>query len=492
MGKKSPLILLAFLLSAVNAFAWMDAWAPDFNPPPAPVREMSWTCVSNFAVAVHWCDRDSYWTSCHGGLLDLNGDGVEDQVFILPWMGCGLGNHLYSAYFFVSSKKDGWTATRIDGYGMSMSDLVSVRGKVYFRHSHIACGFEKSQHNHWVYQIFSFDAKGDMVCANSDFERLFPAVTIYYEKPKFKQIDLTANDRKIIRDGQLPGVRGGQPISYRGSYWNRPRAYEMDADTAKLKRQFEAEWKRQVGDCTNGLTVTMTGGDAGCRTFFKEWQRRILRHQAYKIEDSRLRERVLDWMLKAKSVESLYHGLLVPHQEIIDRWYAYEMNKDAQSRENRFGGGFKNGRARWKDEKGREMSAVMLLDYIWPRRWMNAFAIIQVGESRFFDKHGSCLDDAATEFWVGVLCQDLLPGQGELLWAKKIPSTGVCMSSPSVKVPFGCRYTIAFERGKAKVLDCRTGTVVLELEDYWPDEDWKQGEGSFNEKCLGGLALSWI
>lgn len=148
-----------------------------------------------------------------------------------------------------------------------------------------------------------------------------------------------------------------------------------------------------------------------------------------------------------------------------------EMNKDAQSRKNRFGGGFKNGQARWMDEMGREMSAVMLLDYIWPRRWMNAFAIIQVGEFRFFDKHGSCLDDAATEFWVGVFCQDELPGQGELLWAKKIPSTDVCMPSPSVKVPFGRRYTIAFERGKAKVLDCRRGTVVLELEDYWPDED---------------------
>ena len=79
-------------------------------------------------------------------------------------------------------------------------DLVKVAGKTYFRHSTFFEGFEKSRHNHWVYQVFSFDKNGDVVCANGDFGKLFPAVTIYYIKPKFRQIELTAGDLKQIED----------------------------------------------------------------------------------------------------------------------------------------------------------------------------------------------------------------------------------------------------------------------------------------------------
>ena len=64
--------------------------------------------------------------------------------------------------------------------------------------------FEKSKHNHWVYQVFSFDKKGVMKCGNKDFGKLFPAVTIYYVKPRFKQIDLTRRDRRKIADETMP------------------------------------------------------------------------------------------------------------------------------------------------------------------------------------------------------------------------------------------------------------------------------------------------
>ena len=37
-----------------------------------------------------------------------------------------------------------------------------------------------------------------MKCSNADFGEKFPAVTIYYIKPKFRQIELTAGDRKKI------------------------------------------------------------------------------------------------------------------------------------------------------------------------------------------------------------------------------------------------------------------------------------------------------
>ena len=53
--------------------------------------------------------------------------------------------------------------------------------------------------------------------------------------------------------------------------------------------------------------------------FIKEWKPRILRYQAYKVKDGRQREKMVDRMLKANSIESLYYGLLIPHQEIWDR-----------------------------------------------------------------------------------------------------------------------------------------------------------------------------
>ena len=43
-----------------------------------------------------------------------------------------------------------------------------------------------------------------MKCGNADFGEKFPAVTIYYIKPKFRQIELTAGDLKKIADGTKP------------------------------------------------------------------------------------------------------------------------------------------------------------------------------------------------------------------------------------------------------------------------------------------------
>ena len=57
----------------------------------------------------------------------------------------------------------------MEGYGVEKSDFVKVAGKTYFRHSEFFEHFEKSQHNHWVYQMFSFDKSGAMKCSNGDF-----------------------------------------------------------------------------------------------------------------------------------------------------------------------------------------------------------------------------------------------------------------------------------------------------------------------------------
>lgn len=190
--------VLGCLVWGLNAYAWMDDWAPEFKCDRAEVEVLPKRSVSNFVGMVRSEDIETYWQYCEGYRLDLNDDGIKDFLFILPWMGCGLNACGYDAHFKVSAGGKGWTDTVVECYGISTDDLVKVAGKTYFRHSNFFEEFEKSEHNHWVYQVFSFDRNGDVVCANGDFGKLFPAVTIYYINPKFRQIELTAGDLRQI------------------------------------------------------------------------------------------------------------------------------------------------------------------------------------------------------------------------------------------------------------------------------------------------------
>ena len=186
-------------LFSFDAHAWMGDWAPAFKCLSANVEDLSETSVSNFVNAVDPAYAWEALSYCKGCKLDLNRDGTKDLVYILPRMGCGLASQIYDVYFRVSAGvKHEWVDTIITGYGVEENDFVKVGEKIYFRYSDFFSWFEKSKHNHWVYQVFSFDKKGAMVCSNRDFGELFPAVTIYYEKPKFRQIRLTKNDRKKI------------------------------------------------------------------------------------------------------------------------------------------------------------------------------------------------------------------------------------------------------------------------------------------------------
>ena len=270
---------------AFSANAWMDEWAPAFKCSPAAVEELPDTNVSNFVSTVHSEDLDRadfYWQYCKGYKLDLNGDGIKDFVYILPWMGCGLAAQGYDAHFRVSAGANGWADTVIEGHDISKADLVNVAGNIYFRHSDIFWHFEKSKHNHWVYQIFSFGKNGDMICSNSEFGNLFPAVTIYYIKPKFKQIELTSNDLKGIEDWtrrkiHLPGRNTKKPkenfdlLNYR-ALWND------DAEKAKMvinpvsKKKEANDWKppRKLTEaqCTKLMRIMTDrfGEPAKCRT----------------------------------------------------------------------------------------------------------------------------------------------------------------------------------------------------------------------------------
>ena len=175
----------------------------------ANVEALPKVSVSNY-VCTATEGGDFRWEYSEGYAIDLNDDGTKDQVFIIPWMGNGLNASGYDVHFMVSDSAKGRKKTIIEGYGVSKSDFVKAKGKTYFRHSkffehfeksehnHFFEHFEKSEHNHWVYQLFSFDKNGVMKCSNADFVEKFPAVTIYYIKPKFRQIELTAGDLKKI------------------------------------------------------------------------------------------------------------------------------------------------------------------------------------------------------------------------------------------------------------------------------------------------------
>ena len=193
------------LVLAFDANAWMDPWAPVFKATPASVQALSRTSVSNYVCNI--LGDEFRWKYSEGYALDLNDDGTEDQVFIIPWMGNGLLAAGYDVHFLVSNGAKGRRKTVMEGYGVEKSDFVKVAGKTYFRHSQFFEHFEKSPHNHWVYQVFSFDKNGAIRCSNGDFGKQFPAVTIYYINPKFKQIELTKGDLKKIAAGTKPTSR---------------------------------------------------------------------------------------------------------------------------------------------------------------------------------------------------------------------------------------------------------------------------------------------
>ena len=139
------------LMLYFEANAWMDPWAPEFKATAANVEALPKVSVSNY-VCTATEGGEFRWEYSEGYAIDLNDDGTKDQVFIIPWMGNGLGASGYDVHFMVSDGAKGRKKTVIEGYGVSKSDFVKVKGKTYFRHSKFFEHFEKSEHNHWVYQ----------------------------------------------------------------------------------------------------------------------------------------------------------------------------------------------------------------------------------------------------------------------------------------------------------------------------------------------------
>ena len=185
------------------AHAWMDSYAPKLKSTPAKLSVLSKKNIKWFVEDVK--SGSEFVSKYSEGVgVDLNDDGYKDFVFIIPWMGNGLSASGYNAHFIVSEGKGGRVENIIEGYGIDISDIVNIDGKIYFRHSAFFESFEKSQHNHWVFQIYSFDTNGIMRCANADIRKSFPAATIFYSNPKFKAIELTDADRQRIAQETKP------------------------------------------------------------------------------------------------------------------------------------------------------------------------------------------------------------------------------------------------------------------------------------------------
>ena len=118
INKTAIAIAFAGLLSS-SANAWMEDWAPAFNCTPAAAEKLSETNVSNFVSKVRF-EKDSYWQCCEGYKLDLNGDGIKDFVYILPWRGSGLGG-------MGITRISGSPPEQMDGQIRSLMDSTSLR-----------------------------------------------------------------------------------------------------------------------------------------------------------------------------------------------------------------------------------------------------------------------------------------------------------------------------------------------------------------------------
>ena len=212
-------------LVAFTASAWEDEHAPSFKMDSAEVKTLSGRSVTNFVKKVVREDFahifmdegadasiDFYLDCSEGWSLDLNGDGRDDFVFSIPWNSMGIWGAMSTVHFIVSDGANGRVENVVNSYYVEKSDLVKIGGKVYFRASDFwERQFEKSKHNHWVYQVFSFDKNGNMKCANAEVGCPFPAVTIFYEDQKFKQIELTAADLEKIAKATEPRTGKYEP-----------------------------------------------------------------------------------------------------------------------------------------------------------------------------------------------------------------------------------------------------------------------------------------
>ena len=236
------------------------------------------------------------------------------------------------------------------------------------------------------------------------------------------------------------------------------REYAMDDALAGLRRNFEREWLRHVAGYTNYTRAGMEKKRDDMKRFANAWKRPILVYHAGKEADPMFRERMVDRMQKYNSIDELYYGLLVSHHEVLDRWEAFDQNKNARGRLSGVDVQFRNGMARWiSQEHGKcEMSARLYDHYFWPVGDERSFAFVFTDVTSSFD--GKAGIDALAGCWLGLFAN------GKLVRAQKLPCRDVRWSPNLGNAPYGRKFTLEFVDGNVRVVNCVTGEVVFSID----------------------------
>ena len=238
------------------------------------------------------------------------------------------------------------------------------------------------------------------------------------------------------------------------------REYAMDDALAGLRRNFEREWLKHVAGYTNYTKAGMAKKRDDMKMFAKAWKRPILVYHAGKEADPMFRERMVDRMQKYNSIDELYYGLLVSHHEVLDRWEAFDQNKNAHGRLSGVDVQFKNGMARWISQKhGKcEMSARLYDHYFWPVGDERSFAFVFTDVTSSVD--GKAGIDALVGCWLGLFAN------GKLVRAQKLPCRDIRWSPNLGNAPYGRKFTLEFNNESVRVVNCVTGEVVFSVDAH--------------------------
>ena len=240
------------------------------------------------------------------------------------------------------------------------------------------------------------------------------------------------------------------------------KQYVLDDDTAILKKEFEAAWIPHVVGYTNYTTAGMANDYGDMMAFVKQWKPKILRNQVYKEPDTKIREKMVDWMVKEDSIASLYYGMLIPHGELMARWKAYEDVVNLPARIDGVDLQFKDGRATWmsRDYENCEMTALIRRSFVWSRGEEDVYAFVLTDISaNINDTSGGVQSDALQDYWL-IRYRN---GRFDSSW--KLPYKDVAWMPCMEYAPYGRKYTLVFRDGKAEVENCVTGEVVLSVEE---------------------------
>ena len=235
--------------------------------------------------------------------------------------------------------------------------------------------------------------------------------------------------------------------------------YELDEETAKLRRDFENAWLPHVAGYTDHTHYGMAQAHWDKQRFVREWRPRLIRNQVNREKDVNVRLGMVEWMVKEDSIAGLYYGMLIPHRELMDRRAAYLRIANLQATIDGVDLRFRNGRATWMSKvyKDCEMTALIKQELVWPRKGGDVFAFVQTNNSENFKSGWG--SDSLANFWLlrfsGTRCVSVhrLPHK-DVEWTPFLPDA-----------PFGRKYTLDFLDGKACVMNCTTGKVVLSVKE---------------------------